>query len=262
MTAVQERPPCVFVKLSWTQTFTFLRDIEHKSISYICRSLTELTADVQETSEAIAAIANDDSALAAICLSERKSDAPPSLLKYGTVVQTHAGRFLAPCRMSTAPTHVRLRAAVKRAKAAAADGSLLHPGCCPTTGPRPPAVWQMPVAVLPTWEKISARFPTQCPCPSLARSQDHQQTAAMYRGAGLLESYQRQVQSMDGALRELEENIDTVREVRAPCLVGLDSSRIAGRSRPSVRRCRLFALTTMAICAGLPCSCRANRRQT
>ena len=40
----------------------------------------------------------------------------------------------------------------------------------------------------------------------------------MYRAAGLLESYQRQVQSMDGELRELEENIDTVREVcRLPC---------------------------------------------
>lgn len=36
----------------------------------------------------------------------------------------------------------------------------------------------------------------------------------MYRGAGLLESYQRQVQSLDGGLQELEENIDTVREVR------------------------------------------------
>lgn len=35
----------------------------------------------------------------------------------------------------------------------------------------------------------------------------------MYRGAGLLESYQRQVQSLDGGLQELEENIDTVREV-------------------------------------------------
>lgn len=39
------------------------------------RSLTELTADVKETSEAIGAVANDDAALAAICLSERPSTA-------------------------------------------------------------------------------------------------------------------------------------------------------------------------------------------
>lgn len=44
---------------------------------------------------------------------------------------------------------------------------------------------------------------------------ESKQTAAMYRGAGLLESYQRQVQSIDGGLQELEENIDTVREVGA-----------------------------------------------
>jgi hypothetical protein len=39
------------------------------------------------------------------------------------------------------------------------------------------------------------------------------QTPAMYRAAVLLESYQRQVQSLDGELREVEENIDTAREV-------------------------------------------------
>ena len=45
------------------------------------------------------------------------------------------------------------------------------------------------------------------------RGDQDKQRAAMYRGAGLLESYQRQVQSLDGGLQELEENIDTVREV-------------------------------------------------
>ena len=47
------------------------------------------------------------------------------------------------------------------------------------------------------------------------RGDQDKQKAAMYRGAGLLESYQRQVQSLDGGLQELEENIDTVREVRS-----------------------------------------------
>lgn len=49
-----------------------------------CRSLTELTADVKETSEAIEAVSNDDAALAAICLSERPSagsELMPSILK-------------------------------------------------------------------------------------------------------------------------------------------------------------------------------------
>lgn len=35
------------------------------------RSLTELTADVKETSEAIKAVSDDDAALAALCLSDR-----------------------------------------------------------------------------------------------------------------------------------------------------------------------------------------------
>lgn len=52
-----------------------------------------------------------------------------------------------------------------------------------------------------------------CACGSCRG--ESKQTAAMYRGAGLLESYQRQVQSIDGGLQELEENIDTVREVGA-----------------------------------------------
>jgi len=105
--------------------------VDLKQLLPIQRSLTELTADVKETSEAIKAVSDDDAALAALCLSDRssaKENRRPMLPQMG-------------------------------------DGGRV------------------------------------------------QQTPAMYRGAGLLESYQRQVQSMDGELRELEENIDTVREV-------------------------------------------------
>lgn len=36
----------------------------------------------------------------------------------------------------------------------------------------------------------------------------------MFEAAALLESYQRQIQSVEGRLKEADENIDTVREVR------------------------------------------------
>lgn len=106
-----------------------VNSVDLKQLLPIQRSLTELTADVKETSEAIQAVSDDDVALAAVCLSDR----------------------------------------------VAADSSRQR---------------------LPGLEGGRLR-----------------QTPAMYRAAVLLESYQRQVQSMDGELREVEENIDTVREV-------------------------------------------------
>lgn len=56
----------------------------------LSRSLTELTADVKETFDAIEAVANDDAQLAAICLSERDdhSELLPALLKCVSVL-TH-----------------------------------------------------------------------------------------------------------------------------------------------------------------------------
>ena len=42
-----------------------------------CRSLTEIKADVKETREAISAVANDDGALAELCLTERHGDETP-----------------------------------------------------------------------------------------------------------------------------------------------------------------------------------------
>ena len=41
------------------------------------RSLTEIKADVKETREAISAVANDDGALAELCLTERHGDETP-----------------------------------------------------------------------------------------------------------------------------------------------------------------------------------------
>lgn len=41
-------------------------------------------------------------------------------------------------------------------------------------------------------------------------------TSGMYAAAALLESYERQIQSIEGRLREADENIDTVREVGPP----------------------------------------------
>jgi len=38
----------------------------------------------------------------------------------------------------------------------------------------------------------------------------------MFEAAALLESYQRQIQSVEGRLKEADENIDTVREVSPP----------------------------------------------
>ena len=38
----------------------------------------------------------------------------------------------------------------------------------------------------------------------------------MFEAAALLESYQRQIQSVEGRLKEADENIDTVREVPPP----------------------------------------------
>jgi hypothetical protein len=45
-------------------------------------------------------------------------------------------------------------------------------------------------------------------------------TEGMFAAAALLESYLRQVQSIEGNLREADENIDTVREVRMLMVVG------------------------------------------
>lgn len=111
--------------------------VDLKQLLPIQRSLTELTADVKETSEAIQAVSDDDVALAAFCLSDR-----------------------------------------------VVTGTRQH---------------------LPSLEGGRSR-----------------QTPAMYRAAVLLESYQRQVQSLDGELREVEENIDTAREVWH---MSLDNSR-------------------------------------
>lgn len=61
----------------------------------------------------------------------------------------------------------------------------------------------------------------------------------MYTAAALLESYERQIQSIEGRLREADENIDTVREVGHPGVVHMkqrytlnpDIQTIEGRLR-------------------------------
>ena len=45
------------------------------------------------------------------------------------------------------------------------------------------------------------------------RRLEQKHTGSMYEAAALLESYERQIQSIEGRLREADENIDTVREV-------------------------------------------------
>ena len=49
---------------------------------------------------------------------------------------------------------------------------------------------------------------------SVVRHTGDKHTEGMFAAAALLESYLRQIQSIEGNLREADENIDTVREVR------------------------------------------------
>lgn len=50
-------------------------------------------------------------------------------------------------------------------------------------------------------------------CPELRYRSGDTHTSGMFEAAALLESYQRQIQSVEGRLKEADENIDTVREV-------------------------------------------------
>ena len=67
-----------------------------------------------------------------------------------------------------------------------------------------------------------------------ARHTGDKHSEGMYAAAALLESYLRQIQSIEGNLREADENIDTVREVPW--------------QRPAI--CRALALLHWLACLG------------
>ena len=71
--------------------------------------------------------------------------------------------------------------------------------------------WMSPVMhrTLQNFLAAEPRHATVC----INRSTGQKHTEGMFAAAALLESYLRQIQSIEGNLREADENIDTVREV-------------------------------------------------
>eukprot|EP00891_Asterochloris_glomerata_P008499 jgi/Astpho2/8499/fgenesh1_pg.00125_%23_12_t len=141
----------------------------------IQRALTEIQHDVKETREAIAEIADNDKNLGMICLSEQ-----------GSMARAGDNESLLPFSQGGAGP-ASLSAGNGRACVAAETAGY--------------ACGLQPVIIA-----VKAR-------PKILPPQNERYTNNMILAVTLLEAYERQIQSVEGALRELSENLDSTREV-------------------------------------------------
>ncbi len=180
---------------------------------------------MKETREAISAVANDDGALAELCLTERHGDETPwcggpcPLWLTGKLSYDLGGRNQAPrarqfetffcqhrlCQVgSLSAGQIPVLGLQDRflsfTVGAGAQGS---GSSTSVTGVR------VGLSIGVWVHHLDDAFAT------FGRHTGDKHSEGMFAAAALLESYLRQIQSIEGNLREADENIDTVREVPA-----------------------------------------------